>query len=90
MGTELLANCRILLWDKLCRFVVGAENAYVGHLLNEQKNVVSLCPELCQYMQRAGWRGQISVLFACFLQEKGKENEMIIIIFRMFKIFITI
>lgn len=84
MVTELLANCRLLLWGKPCRFVVGAENAHVGHLLNEQKNVVS---RVCQCMQRAGWRSQLSVLVACCLQEKGKENEMIIIIFRMFKIF---
>lgn len=41
MVIELVANCRILPWDKPCRFVVGAENAYVGHLLNEQKTVVS-------------------------------------------------
>lgn len=87
MVTELLANCRILLWDKLCRFVVGAENAYVGHLSNEQKNVVSRALSI---HVEGRVEGPNICPFCLFSTGKGKENEMIIIIFRMFKIFITI
>ena len=44
---DYFVNCRALLWDELCRLVVASGNAYVGHLLNEQKNVVSRASSIC-------------------------------------------